>query len=168
MLHDWPQVKKKNHFEVLSSHSTQQQRTISLSDCDVQWKVNCIQQTVTTSSVTGLWRRSRALPKAKAKVKVKSLSRVWLFATPWTVACTRLLCPWDFLGKSTEVDCHFLLQGIFPTQWSNPGLPHCRRILYQLRHKETGNKNQKAPMGWCKQQCRSILLFGHTTGNSPF
>ena len=28
--------------------------------------------------------------------------------------------------------CHFLLQGIFPTQESNPGFLHCRRILYQL------------------------------------
>ena len=35
---------------------------------------------------------------------------------------TRLLCPWDFPGKNTEVGCHFLLQGIFPTQGSNPGL----------------------------------------------
>ena len=43
--------------------------------------------------------------------KVKSLSRVQLFATPWTVACTRLLHPWDFLGKSTGVGCRFLLQG---------------------------------------------------------
>ena len=49
------------------------------------------------------------------KVKVKSLSRVGLFAAPWAVACTRLLRPWDFLGKSTGVGCHFLLQGIFPT-----------------------------------------------------
>ena len=32
--------------------------------------------------------------------------------------------------------CHALLQGIFPTQGSNPGLPHCRQILYHLRHKE--------------------------------
>ena len=39
---------------------------------------------------------------------------------------TRLLRPWDFLGKSPGVGCHFLLQGIFPTQGSNPGLPHCR------------------------------------------
>ena len=31
--------------------------------------------------------------------------------------------------------CHCLLQGIFPTQGSNPGLPHCRQILYQLSHK---------------------------------
>ena len=32
-------------------------------------------------------------------------------------------------GKKTGVGCHFLLQGIFPTQGSNPGLPHCRQTL---------------------------------------
>ena len=67
-------------------------------------------------------------------MKVKSLSRVRLFVTPWAVACTRLLCPWDFLGKSTGVGCHFLLQGIFLTQGSNPGLPYCRQMLYRLSH----------------------------------
>ena len=60
---------------------------------------------------------------------MKSLSRVWLFATPWTVACTRFLCPWDFLSKSTGVGCHCFLQGIFLTQGSNPGLLHCRQML---------------------------------------
>ena len=35
-------------------------------------------------------------------------------------------------GKKTGVGCHDLLQGIFPTQGSNPGLPHCRQILYRL------------------------------------
>ena len=49
---------------------------------------------------------------------------------------TRLLCPWDFPGNSTGVDCHFLLQGIFPTQGSNPGLPHRRQTLYCLSHQE--------------------------------
>ena len=66
--------------------------------------------------------------------KAKSLSRVRLFVTSWAVACTRLLRPWDFLGKSTGVCCHFLLQGIFPTKGSNPGLPHCRQMLYHLSH----------------------------------
>ena len=42
-----------------------------------------------------------------------------------------LLCPWDFPGKNTRVGCHFLLQGIFPTLESNPGLLHCR-CMYQL------------------------------------
>ena len=36
----------------------------------------------------------------------------------------RLLCPWDFPEKNTGVGCHFLLQGIFLTQGSNPGLLH--------------------------------------------
>ena len=37
-----------------------------------------------------------------------------------------------FQAKYTGVGCHALLQGIFPTQESNPGLPHCRQILYCL------------------------------------
>ena len=40
------------------------------------------------------------------------------FVTPWTVA-PQIPCPWDFLGKNTGVGCHFLLQGIFPTQRLN-------------------------------------------------
>ena len=55
------------------------------------------------------------------------LSRVRLFATPWTIARQTLL--WDFAGKNTGVDCHFLLQGIFPTQGLNPYLLRCRRTL---------------------------------------
>ena len=46
----------------------------------------------------------------------------------------RLLCPWDSPGKNTEVACHALLQGIFPTQGLNPGLLPCRLILYCLSH----------------------------------
>ena len=42
---------------------------------------------------------------------------------------TRLHRPWDSPGKSTGVSCHFLLQGIFLTQGSNPDLPHCRQML---------------------------------------
>ena len=40
----------------------------------------------------------------------------------------------DSPGKNTGVGCHALLQGIFPTQGSNPGLWHCRKILYHLTH----------------------------------
>ena len=46
----------------------------------------------------------------------------------------RLFCPWDSPGNNTGMGCHALLQGIFPTRGSNPGLPHCRRILYRLSH----------------------------------
>ena len=40
----------------------------------------------------------------------------------------------DSPGQNTGVGFHALLQGIFPTQGSNPGLPHCRQILYHLSH----------------------------------
>ena len=46
----------------------------------------------------------------------------------------RLLCPWNSPGKNTEVGNHSLLQGILTTQGSNPGLLHCRQILYHLSH----------------------------------
>ena len=42
---------------------------------------------------------------------------------------------WNSPGQSTGVGSLSLLQGIFPTQGSNTGLPHCRQILYQLSHK---------------------------------
>jgi len=47
---------------------------------------------------------------------------------------TWILCPWDSPGKNTGVGYHSLLQGISPTQRSNPGLPHCRQILYCLSY----------------------------------
>ena len=45
----------------------------------------------------------------------------------------------DFPGKNTGVGCHTLLQRIFPTQGLNPGLPHCRQILYSLSHQGSPN-----------------------------
>jgi len=54
--------------------------------------------------------------------------------TPWNVACQAPLCPWNSPGKNTGVSSHSLLQGIFPTQGSNPRLLHCRQILYHLSH----------------------------------
>ena len=55
--------------------------------------------------------------------------------------CLTLCDPKDYTvhgilqARILEVGSLSLLQGIFPTQGSNPGLPHCRRILYQLSHK---------------------------------
>ena len=59
------------------------------------------------------------------KLCVCTLSHVWLFATPWTVAHQAPLSMW-FPRQEYWVGCHFLLQGIFPTQGSNLGLLHCR------------------------------------------
>ena len=48
---------------------------------------------------------------------------------PHGLKLARLLCPWNCPSKNTEVGSHSLLQGMFPTQGSNPGLLHCRQIL---------------------------------------
>ena len=67
--------------------------------------------------------------------KNKTISWMWSRSVmSHSLRPTRVLCPWDFPGNSTGVDCHFLLQGIFPTQWSNPDLPHSRQTLYRLSH----------------------------------
>ena len=74
----------------------------------------------------------------------------------------RLLCPWDFPGNSTGMDCHFLLQWIFPTQGSNPGLPHCRQKLYRLSH--------QGSLGWSQESAflssiLSLSCIGEGNGN---
>ena len=45
-----------------------------------------------------------------------------------------LYSPWNSPGQNTRVGSRSCLQAIFPTQGSNPGIPHCRWILYQLSH----------------------------------
>ena len=59
-------------------------------------------------------------------VKVKVLSHSWQHTLDTN------LYPWNSPGKDTGVGGHSLLQGIFLIQGSNPGLPHCRQILYHL------------------------------------
>ena len=68
---------------------------------------------------------------SKLLTLVKLLSRVRLFAIPWTVAY-QAPPSMGFPGKNTRVSYHFLLQGIFLTQGLNPGLPRCRQMLYHL------------------------------------
>ena len=65
----------------------------------------------------------------------------------------RLLCPWNFPGKDTEVGCHFLLQGIFPTQGSNPQ-------LLCLLHWQVGSLPLVPPgkPGRCIFQCKDQVV----------
>ena len=53
---------------------------------------------------------------------------------PYRLQPARFFCPWDFPGKNTGVGCHFLLQGIFPTQGLNPCLLHCEADSLPLHY----------------------------------
>ena len=102
------------------------------------------------------------------KVKIVSTSITWwgidTASYRWksenesrSVVSDSLWPPWNSPGQNTGVGSLSLLQGIFPTQGSNPGVLNCRQILYQLSHpfgKERGvQRNFK---GWVQQprSCR--------------
>ena len=76
------------------------------------------------------WTNLPSEPPGKPKEVLSewSLSCVQISETPWTVVH---LCPYNFPSKNTGVGCHFFLQGIFPTQGSNPS-------LLTLLHWQTG------------------------------
>ena len=98
---------------------------------------------------------SKLLPSQFSKWK--SLSSAWLFETPWTYN------PWNSPGQNTRVGNHSLLQGIVPTQGSNPDLPHCRWILYQLSHQRSArilewvaipfSRGSSQPRNWTGVSC---------------
>ena len=75
-------------------------------------------------------------PPGKPQIKYCE-SESGLFETPW------IYSPWNSPGQNTGVGSLSLLQGIFPAQGSNPGLPHCRWILYQMSHREALLKGRR-------------------------
>ena len=69
-----------------------------------------------------------------------SVRAIWCMKVKVTQLCPSSLrphgrySPWSSPGQDTGVGSHSFLQGIITTQGLNPGLPHCRQILYQLSH----------------------------------
>ena len=90
-----------------------------LPDSD-QTHVSCI-------SYIGRWILKHQRHLGKVKVKVTQSCE--------TLQPHGLYSPWNSPGQNTGVGSLSLLLGIFLTQGSNPGPPHCRQILYQLSHK---------------------------------
>ena len=83
-------------------------------------------------AISSSWPESQSVPGfvfAACIVKVKST-----LCDPTDCSLPLSSVHGIFPGKSTGVDCHILHQGIFLTQGSNPGLPHCRQMLYHLSH----------------------------------
>ena len=67
-------------------------------------------------------------------MSAKSLQSCLTLCDPMDCNLPGSFCPWGSPGKNIGVGCHAFLQGIFPTQGSNPGLLNCRWILYCLSH----------------------------------
>ena len=86
----------------------------------------------------------------------KSLSCVRLFAPPWTVAHW---ASWSMGFSRHEYwsGCHFLLQGIFPTQGSKPGFPHCRQKLYCPSYQ--GSPRGLLPTYTGFKNCKFLILL---------
>ena len=107
------------------------------------------------------------------KMQIKTIERFHVTPTQMTInkrqiitvensleGSQKFLCPWNFPGKNTGVGCHFLLQRIFPNQGSNPGLPHCRQMLYRLSHQGSLDNKQKADNNkywWLCQEITSLI-----------
>ena len=89
----------------------------------------CFKTNPSFSNFKAIFLKTGAISCAWKVKKWKLLSHVWLLATPWTIQFMEFSRP-EYWSLS-------LLQGIFPTQGSNPDLLHCRQILYQLSHKES-------------------------------
>ena len=80
-----------------------------------------------------------------------------------------LYSPWNSPGQNTGAGSLSLLQEIFPTQGSNPGLPHCRWIFYQLSHKGSPrilewvaypfSSGSSRPRNWTRVYCIAGRFF---------
>ena len=75
-----------------------------------------------------------------------------------------LYSPWSSPGQNPGEGSLFRLQGIFPTQESNPGLLHCRRVLYQLSHKGSPNFNLPLNLGLEAPSLNSGVTSGSSLG----
>ena len=77
------------------------------------------------------------------EIKDHELEKTWIYLVKVSRSVVSdslqphgLYSPWNSPGQNTGVGSLSFLQGIFPIQGLNPGLPHCRWILYQLSHKK--------------------------------
>ena len=83
--------------------------------------------------------------------------------------------PWDSPGQNTGIGSRSLLQWVYPTQGSNPGLPPCRQILYHLSHQGSpgvlewvaypfSSRSSWQVSNWGLLHCRQILLPAELLG----
>ena len=105
-------------------------------------------------------------------LKVKITKLCLTLCDPMDCTPPAFCCPRDFPGKNTGVGCHFLLQGIFPTQGSSPGLLHYRQILYHLSHQRSPLAQFSSVAQSCPTLCDPInckeIQPVHSKGDQPW
>ena len=75
--------------------------------------------------------------------------------------------PWNSPGQNTGMGSLSLLQGIFPNQGPNPGLPHCRQILYQLSHREAHTHSRQTLKRYFEIKLKTHSWYSSCFGEGP-
>ena len=107
--------------------------------------------------ITILSNVSSSIPQEQKVLKVKVTQWCPILCNPMDYSL------WNSLGQNTGVGSLSLLQAIFPTQGSNPGLPHCEWIFYQLSYKGSPRilewvaypffRGSSQPRNWTRVSC---------------
>ena len=84
---------------------------------------------------------------------------------PWTVACQAPLSMGILLAR---MGCHVLVQGIFPTQGTNPGLLHCRWIIYHLSYQGSPMPTSYSEMNILVGMMAKIVLINYWAVTTAF
>ena len=135
-LSDWTELKKKKEKKSAVSES----RLLRTHLDSFAWRTPHTQKNLPSGLLSKLKPRTEA-PMLLFGHSVKSNSLGTHGLSP-----PRLLCPWDSPGKNAGVGCHFLLQGIFPTQGWSLRLLHCQVDSLPMSH-------LGIPKGLCCSQC---------------
>ena len=98
-------------------------------------------------------------------VRPQSLSRVWLFVTPWTVAHQPLVSM-ELSRQNIRMGCCSLLQRLFLTQGLNPSLLHCKQFLCCLSYREVPKALEIPGMGDKLGRATRTPYFGGRTGQA--
>ena len=112
---------------------------------DPPWGVsglNWVLDTPGLGSNTGVWSLNKFENQWGLQVSVQ------VAQSCLTLRSHGLYSPWNSPGQNTGVGSLSFLQGIFPTQGLKPGLPHCRRILYQLSYHKLSHKGTPRILEW--------------------
>ena len=107
--------------------------------------------------------RNAGLDEAQARMKIagRNTKSSPTLLRPHRLLPARLLCPWGSPGKNTGVGCHFLLQGIFPTQGLNAHLLHGQTDSLPLSHPHYHYHYTKHPL-YKTSPVRQILVWSLT------